>query len=49
VTGVVEVDGITKGGDETPAEPKGEYMFCSNRFFPLVFFLLYGVAWVARL
>jgi len=46
VTGVVEVDGITKGGDETaetPAEQKGECMFCSNRFFPLIFlFTLWG-------
>jgi len=47
VTGVVEVDGITKGGDETaetPAEQKGECMFCSNRFFPLIF-LFYFMGW----
>lgn len=40
MTGVVEVDGITKSGDETIAEQKGEF----KQIFSLEFFSLWG--WV---
>jgi hypothetical protein len=39
VTGVVEVEGITPGGDETPAEQKGIFHIHLSSFFSLVFFV----------